>query len=273
MEFEILLVDDEEKLTSVLSQFFMEKGYRVQRAASGDEALAIMAKKPVDLIILDLQMPGLPGEEVLKQVKTKTPQVNVVVLTAYPDREQAVRTLGCDAFFTKPFATEKLIESADRLLTRKDEDELKKMTMGTKLQDASPGEPLALLLLIEPFESVARILLEFLGDAGQAKGVYKVEHAVGVEQAVAAMVSLRPDMVLLDAMAVSEPAEIVKKLLDCPVQPKDYILYMYPNAEEEQVLMLLPAKRWQGNLWKDGDLKAFTELIRATALEHDLVKR
>lgn len=273
MEFEILLVDDEEQLTSVLSQFFMEKGYKVQRAASGDEALAIVEKKPVDLIVLDLQMPGVPGEEVLKQVKAKAPQISVMVLTAYPDREKAVRALGCDAFFTKPFATEKLIERADRLLTRKDEDELKKMTLGTKVLEASPGEPLALLLLIEPFESVAKILLRVLGSSDQAHGVYKVEHATGVEQAIVAMVSLRPDMVLLDTMTVNESAEAIKKLLDCPVQPKDYILYMHPKAEEEPLLALLPAKRWQGNLWKDEDLKAFVELIRQTALEHELVKR
>lgn len=272
MEFQILLVDDEERLTSALSQFFMEKGYQVLRAASGDEALAIAAKKPVDLILLDLQMPGLPGEEVLKTVKARMPQVKVLVLTAYPDREEAVRALGCDAFLSKPFAAEKLIEFADRLLTRKDEDELKKMTMGTKLQDASPGEPLALLLLIEPFDSVARILLRHLGDAGQAKGVYKVEHVSNVEQAVLAMTALHPDIVLLDAMTVNEPGEAVRKLLDCPNQPKDYILYMHPNAEEEPLLALLPAKRWQGNLWKDGDLQAFTALVRQTALEHDLVK-
>ncbi|MCM8811948.1 MAG: response regulator [Candidatus Omnitrophica bacterium] len=273
MEFRILLVDDEDRLTSVLSQFFLEKGYQVQRAASGDEALAILARQPADLMILDLHMPGLPGEEVLKRVKTKAPQVKVIVLTAYPERERAVRALGCDAFFTKPFATDKLIEFADRLLTRKDEDELKKITMGMKLQDASPGEPLALLLLIEPFESVASILLRHLGDASQAKGVYKVEHAANVEQAVMAMTALQPDIVLLDAMTVNEPGEAIRKLLDCPSQPKDYILYMHPNAEEDRLLNLLPAKKWQGNLWKDGDLQAFMALVRQTALEHDLVKR
>ena len=273
MEFRVLLVDDEERLTAALSQFFLERGYKVLQAYSGDEALAILQRKRVDLIVLDLHMPGIPGEEILKAVKAKDPHIKVVVLTAYKNREEGARAAGCDAFFTKPFAVEELVERAELLLTQKDEDELKKMTMGAKVMEAFPGEPLAMLLLVEPFESVAQALLRFLCNSEEAKGVYKVEHATGVEQAIVIMISLHPDIVLVNALAVNRPEETIKKLLECPIQPKDYVLYMDPKAKENPSLGSLPAKRWQGSPWKDEDLEALAQLIRKTALEHNLVKR
>lgn len=272
MEFKILLVDDEKEITGALSQILLGQGYRVVQAGSGDEAAAIIQEDAVDLVILDLNMPGLSGIEVLKRLKVKAPRTRVVVLTGFPELEPEVRKIGCDGFITKPLAVSELVERINALLTHKDEDELKEYTMGAKVWQAYPGEPLATLLLFEPIQSIAQLLLRFLDNSQEAKGVYKVEWATSLEKATDFLFAVHPDILLMDLMTVQDPAEAVKKLLSCPVQPKDYIFYMHSKVHKP-LPSPLPGKRWDGNPWKQEDLNVLAQLIRKTALDHGLIKR
>lgn len=272
MEFKILLVDDEKELTSTITPFLLDRGYRVVQAGSGDEAIDLLSREPVDLMILDLKMPGVAGTEVLKHARRHAPSTQVVVLTGYPEREQEVRQIGCDGFVAKPLAMENLLTLLESLLNRKDDDELKSYTMGAKVQQAYPGEPLAVLLLFEPIPSLSQLLLRFLDNSQQAQGVYKVELASNAEGAYDSLFAIHPDIILMDLMTVQNPGEAVRRLLSCPVQPKDYIFYMHPKSDKEMPTPL-PGKRWEGNPWQPQDLQTLAQLIRKTALEHGLVKR
>ena len=274
MEFKLLVVDDEPKVTEILSQFFLDRGYRVLQAASGDEAVAALEREAVDLMVLDLNMPGMPGEEVLGQVKKKYPRTQVVVVTGYPDREPKVRALGCDGFCAKPLAMDKLVKTIASLLADKDADEMREIVMGGKVLEASRGEPVAQLLFFEPVITLSRTVEYFFTDHSRAGGAYKVHLASDATRAIGIMLAVHPDIVLLDLLALDHPGETAKQLLACEFQPKDYIFYLHPHLkEEEEILSAMPVKRWEGNPFKEEGLKELAGLVRETALGHGLVKR
>ncbi len=275
MEFKLLVVDDEPRVSEVLSEFFMDRGYRVLKAASGDEAISNLERESVDLVVLDLHMPGLPGEEVLRHIKRSAPATKAVVVTGFPDREASVKAIGCDAFFTKPLALEKLVRTVGALLTDKDSDELREIVLGERIREAVPGQPVAQLLIFEPVITLSRIMENFFGNASYCGGTYKVYLASDANQAAGILLAAHPDIVLMDLLGLDDhPSEAAKRLLECEFQPKDYIFYLHPRLkEEEEILESMPAKRWEGNPFKEEGLKTLAELVRSTAIEHGLLKR
>jgi len=82
----ILLVDDEADFTQPMAFWFKSKGYDVDVAQGGESALKIVKKNPPDIILLDLNMPGMDGIEVLKRVREFNKSVPVVIVSAYIDR-------------------------------------------------------------------------------------------------------------------------------------------------------------------------------------------
>jgi len=81
----VLVVDDELEIVDTLKSFLTRKGYDVTGASSGEEALSFLEKKRTDLILLDLKMPGIRGEDVARIVKEKYPATKIIVVTAYSE--------------------------------------------------------------------------------------------------------------------------------------------------------------------------------------------
>lgn len=104
---QILIVDDDLPIGNMLEEVLTKEGYRTRRAYSGSEALLVLAKEKPDLILLDLMLPGLSGEEVLKQIKG----IPVIVLSAKLDMEHKAELLydGAVDYVTKPFYTKELL--------------------------------------------------------------------------------------------------------------------------------------------------------------------
>lgn len=277
MEFKILIVDDEKEVAESLSESFAGQGYRILLAGSGDEALAITEREAVDLVLLDLHMPGIPGEEVLRHLKETAPHIKVAVLTGHPEREKAVREIGCDGFLRKPAAQDSLLEIVDSLLKQKDEEELKRVTMGHRLLEATPGDPLARLLIIEPVEALSDRLIAFFRDHRKAKGFYSVEIASDLGEAVSILVGVHPDLVLMDLSAVEDPGKLARALAACEFQPKDYIFCLPQQGREPgkgiNAVGSLKGKVWEGDLSDEEAIGALGELVREIALAHALVKR
>ena len=233
-----------------------------------------MEREPVDLVALDLHMPGLAGEEVIRHIKAKYPKTKVVVVTGYPERVPGARALGCDALLTKPFSMNELTRIVETLLVQKDEGELRDSLLGHKAVGANPGEPVAQLLFLEPNPVLSEVLAEFFGIAAKAGGRYQVYMADNVERAVALMRGVHPDIVLLGLMGLKYPEEVTKTLRACEFQPKDYIFYLRSHLpEDEAFLAPLPVKRWDGNPLEEAGLRELAELVHKTAVEHALVKR
>lgn len=116
----ILIVDDEFGPRESI-KMILKPSYDVQTAASGQEALDHLKKKKFDLITLDLRMPGLSGFDVLREIRKKNPDTEVIVITAYAS-EQNTREIDyyeVSELIAKPFNAPELLNSVTRSLERR----------------------------------------------------------------------------------------------------------------------------------------------------------
>jgi len=106
----LLIVDDEVNIRRVLSAMLKREGYEVSAAGDGEQALAVLSRSPVDVVITDLVMPRLGGLELLKRVSADFPDVPVIMITAHGTVDTAVEAMKAGAFdyITKPFDQEEL---------------------------------------------------------------------------------------------------------------------------------------------------------------------
>ncbi len=118
----VLLVEDEEQLRRVMKDLLQREGYKVAEARDGVQALDEVDRFAPDVIILDLNLPGLDGYGVLQQLRSRpaTRQIPVMVLTAKGDEDNEVRVfeLGADDFVTKPFRARSLTARLEAVLGR-----------------------------------------------------------------------------------------------------------------------------------------------------------
>ena len=122
MTFNVLIVDDERNIRAGLGRALELDGYRTLLAADGQEALDVMRDEEVDLVIADLKMPRVSGEEVLRRVVDQYPTVPVIILTGHGTIETAVQAMrdGAYDFLTKPVSLERLSLLAKRALSTRE---------------------------------------------------------------------------------------------------------------------------------------------------------
>jgi two-component system response regulator RegX3 len=124
----ILIVEDEQSLSDPLSFLLRREGYDTEVAADGREALAAFDRSGADLVLLDLMLPGLPGTEVCRELRTRS-SVPIIMLTAKDSEVDIVvgLELGADDYVTKPYSTRELLARIRAVLRRRveadDEDE------------------------------------------------------------------------------------------------------------------------------------------------------
>ena len=97
----ILLVDDEEGIQLLYREEFEEEGYEVESAMNGEEALEKFRNNPPDLVILDINMPGMNGIEVLRQMKEMHPDLPVILSSAYQEYKQDFGTWASEEYIVK----------------------------------------------------------------------------------------------------------------------------------------------------------------------------
>ena len=110
----IMLVDDEERFLSTTQKLLTKKGIDAVTAASGAEALETLMHKYIHVVILDVKMPGMDGNEVLKEIKRRFPLVEVIMLTGHATVESAIDGLksGATDYLMKPTEIDDLIAKA-----------------------------------------------------------------------------------------------------------------------------------------------------------------
>jgi len=118
----LLLVDDEEAILDTLRKRLTRRGYGVLTANSGALALDILAENPVDVVVLDVKMPGMDGIEVLALIKKRHPLVEVIMLTGHANVEAAMRgmELGAFDYLMKPADFEDLLYKIEDAHKKKD---------------------------------------------------------------------------------------------------------------------------------------------------------
>ena len=119
----LLVADDEEMIREAVASYLESQGYQVFRAENGEEALNILKRDPISLVILDLMLPDLPGEEVCVRIR-KQSRVPIIMLTAKNVEYDMIHglDLGADDYITKPFSLKNLSARVQAVLRRSTED-------------------------------------------------------------------------------------------------------------------------------------------------------
>ena len=124
----ILVVDDQYQNNDLLEAYLAPQGYEIIKATNGEEALAKLASNEIDLILLDVMMPGMDGFEVTRRIRRdeKNRLMPVIIVTALQETEDRINGIkaGCDDYITKPFDKRELLARVQSLLKIKEYNDL-----------------------------------------------------------------------------------------------------------------------------------------------------
>lgn len=118
MSKKVLIVDDEEGIRLLYKEELEDEGLETTCVASGEEALKVLESDRIDLVLLDIKMPGMDGVEVLRKVKEKWKDMPVVLCTAYPHYKQDFGTWASDAYVVKSSDLRELKETVKDVLEK-----------------------------------------------------------------------------------------------------------------------------------------------------------
>ena len=115
----ILIVDDEERIRSLVASYLKADGFEVVEASNSQDALSEVERRPPDLVIMDVRMPGMDGFEALSQIR-KISDVYVIMLTARAEETDRIvgLSVGADDYVTKPFSPRELVARVKAVLRR-----------------------------------------------------------------------------------------------------------------------------------------------------------
>jgi CheY-like chemotaxis protein len=186
---EVLVVDDEVVVLTVLRELLRRSGYRVTTAASAEEAIDLMHKRVFDLVLTDKNLPGASGLEVLRVARTLDPPPAVVMITAYSSYDSAVTALdiGAQDYIEKPIRdVEALRFRIRRALSRRNEQ------LARNLESGKEEQHRARIMVVEVEGTRRQLMAEFLGLS------YDVITAASGEQALAQLQQSKFDLVIAD---------------------------------------------------------------------------
>ncbi len=179
MSHTILVVDDEIRLADVLTVALSDLGYQAIAAADAVEALDILSREPIDLVLTDLRLPGMDGRQLLGEIRQKYPETPVVMITAFASVRDAVELIkeGAFDYIAKPFEIEDVAATVYRALRLnevvKDNERLRAELEGRYRFDQLIGTSAPFRRVIEQVtevcESRATVLLT--GESGTGKEV------------------------------------------------------------------------------------------------------
>lgn len=118
-QFKVLVVDDEQNILEVVKAYLEKEGLEVVTAMDGETALNIFCRETIHLIVLDLMLPKITGEEVCRKIRTSS-SVPIIMLTAKVEEDEKIEgiSIGADDYLTKPFSVRELVVRVRALLRR-----------------------------------------------------------------------------------------------------------------------------------------------------------
>ena len=138
--FKVLVVDDDSALRLTISSAFSERNYLVHQAEDGEQAVTRVMTNGYDLVLLDVNLPGINGIEVLRQIKEFDASIIVIILTAYSNVRDAVEAvkLGAYNYLEKPIKSEDLVSLTDRAL--KAQNMVKAVSLSAPVLELGEGD-------------------------------------------------------------------------------------------------------------------------------------
>lgn len=121
MKQTLLIIEDDTTLSEALVMVLKAEGYEVITAQSGEAGLDVLATTDVDLVLLDLRLPGIQGHDVLRIIRQRAPHLPVIIMTAHCEQDvrRGLEELGIVALVCKPFDAEMIVSLISRVLTGK----------------------------------------------------------------------------------------------------------------------------------------------------------
>lgn len=138
----ILIVDDEKDFVEMLSLRLTEVGEKVFNAHSGRQCLETLARQDIDVVVLDIKMPGMDGIETLGEIRKSFPLVEVIMLTGHGSTETAVKgmKLGAFDYLLKPADFDELLDKLEQARKRKDQQQERIRRAETRLLIRRSGD-------------------------------------------------------------------------------------------------------------------------------------
>lgn len=262
----ILIVDDEPDVVFFISKIFQPQGYHTLTAASGLEALKYVQELPgrIDLVLLDLRMPGMGGIEVLRSIRKHNPDLPVIILTALADKRKECEALGIEAYITKPYSIEELYRQITRVVGERSEikEELR----------LPPGHiPAAKVLIVDDEQEVCELLtLALTEDVADAE--FKVRTASSGDEALRVANQFEPDVAIVD---IKMPHMWGDELIDkfkagVAFSPKDFIVFTGADAPEERSKVRRAGYKV---LSKPAKIEEVIEVLKKICVRHNLIKK
>lgn len=173
----ILVVDDESSARGALSEILQDEGYKVRTAADGFRALAAASEFAPDVVLTDLKMPGMDGLSLMARIKETDPEVDVVLMTAFGDVENAVEAMraGASNYLTKPLNSDELLVVLERCLggvaLKRETKRLKEEVAGKYKFENIVGQSTEMQSVFKTVRQVApsRATVLVTGDSGTGK--------------------------------------------------------------------------------------------------------
>ncbi len=263
----VLVVDDEPAITVSLAKKLRREGYDCLTANSGEEALELLASGPLDIVVSDVRMPGMSGLDLLKAIKSRDPDTQVIMMTAYTDLTLAIEALRnkADDYLLKPFNLAELSHSVARSLEHRRllrEVEAFRTTLWFERSEAGGATE-------RDFRESLAVLAAALDSRdrhtrGHLRQVSRYARAVGGELALSAesLQALWLAAVLHDVGMIIVPEAVINR--EGPLTPDEWrLVHQHPAAGAgmiEAVAYLRPARdailhhheRWDGSGYPSG---------------------
>jgi DNA-binding NtrC family response regulator len=173
----ILIVDDEEVLRDVLDVVLRREGFDIVSAASGEEALHLLETEEVDLVILDVMLPGISGIDTLRAIRISNPHLPVIVITAFSSIDGAIEAMKHGAFhyIPKPFKNEEVVLTVNKALEQRrlsNENERLKNELSEKYAYSNiigKSEPMRKVFDLIRLAAPSRSNILIIGESGTGK--------------------------------------------------------------------------------------------------------
>jgi DNA-binding NtrC family response regulator len=208
----ILVVDDEEVMRDVLGSILTDEGYQVELARSGEEGLDKFQQRPVDLVLLDVSMPGMGGLRTLEEMLKLDAEAVVVMITAYATFDTAISAMQRGAFtcISKPFDNSEILKLVTAGIRRRRKDEERRSLRQTLKRSTVPreivarGEKMREILAFVEQVAPARSTVLITGESGTGKEL--IARAIHNQ-------SLRADKPFITVNSANLPTELLESEL------------------------------------------------------------
>jgi len=262
----ILVVDDEEDMLWFISTMYEPLGYKVLTAGSGMEALKVVEEygEKIDLIVLDLKMPGMGGIEVLKSIRKRFPNLPVVILTALRDKREECEPLGIEAFMTKPYSMKDLNARIEAVVERRSDEK-------SPLEIESGYEPCAKILIVDDEIEVCELLGPSLAEDARDCH-FEVKWALSGDDALRVSREFEPDIGIIDIMMPHMwGGELIERMKSGEGHcPKDFVIY---TGVEDPVQVEQARKLGYKFFSKPAQLEVLVEVLKKICVKHKLLRR